>query len=207
MDHRESSAWERWALASGFIFVILAIVADFALASALQAASYLRGLGAMCFLAFLGGLLGILHRAENGANSRFPVALGSGITFVTLVLMAQVGWLSLASVTALGSTPESRRALEELAKLALGLAQLPAAVFVATASATMLRARVAPRWVGWLGLAAAVMQGVGTVGHNNALGLFGLIGFVLFLMWTLATSVVLLLRSRAPQPASRPVPA
>lgn len=207
MGYRETSAGERWALASGIIFVPLAIVPDFALASELQTASYLRGLGAMCFLVFLGGLLGVLQRAEDGAGSRFPLALGSGIAFVTLVLLAQVGWLSLASVTALGSTPETRRALEELARLALGVAQLPAAVFVATASAAMLRTRVTPRWVGWLGLAAAVMQGVGTVGHNNALGLFGFIGFLLFLIWTLATSVGLLLRSRTPQPASQAVPA
>lgn len=207
MNHWETSTGERWALVSGIIFVPLAIVPDVALASELQAAAYLRGLGAMFFLGFFGGLLGILQRAEDGPNARFPLALGSGIAFVTLVLMAQVGWLSLASVTSLGSTPETRRALEELARLALGVAQLPAAVFVATASAAMLRARVTPRWVGWLGFGAAVTQGVGTVGHNNALGLFGFIGFLLFLIWTLATSVGLLLRSRAPQPVSQAAPA
>lgn len=67
------------------------------------------------------------------------------------------------------------------------------------ATVAILTTRALPRWLGWLAAATAVLQLIALAGVfqttiEGVVGIAAFIGFLLFLVWVLATSVVLLLR-------------
>ena len=69
----------------------------------------------------------------------------------------------------------------------------------------MIRSGVLPRWLGWVSILAGILfflQGFGLGGVIASFGLvLDLIGFVLFLIFVLVSSVILLTRESA-DPAS-----
>lgn len=77
---------------------------------------------------------------------------------------------------------------------------MPRAAFVFTASLAMLLTRVLPRWIGPAGLVAAVAYGAGSVflvyDPDSALGLVQFVGWLLMVVWMLATGIVLFRRAR-----------
>ena len=81
-------------------------------------------------------------------------------------------------------------------------------LFLFAAGAVALRTERLPRWLAWIALVAAVflfLQGFGLGGVVANFGLvLDLIGFVLFLFFVAASSVIGLRRERANQPARRP---
>jgi hypothetical protein len=71
----------------------------------------------------------------------------------------------------------------------------------------VLATRALPAWLGWVAAAIAVLNVVGLLGlfsdddEGGALGVLVFIGFLLGLAWTLATSIVMLMRRPAATPA------
>lgn len=70
-------------------------------------------------------------------------------------------------------------------------------IFLIAASEAIRRTRVLPRWIGYLGLVAGAAYVAGSFSvadQRGPLALPALLGFVLFIVWTLAISVVLIVR-------------
>jgi hypothetical protein len=90
------------------------------------------------------------------------------------------------------------------ARLAFLLSMVPLALVAATAAVVALRTGVLPRWLGWLSAvtaAAVFANGMVVTGEVGP-------GFLLFLLWTAITGVVLAGRPRrAPATAASAQPA
>jgi heme A synthase len=73
-------------------------------------------------------------------------------------------------------------------------------LFFIAAGVSLLGGRELPRWLAWAAVAAGVLlffQGFGLGGVISDFGLFlDLVGFLLLLIFVLASSVILLFRSR-----------
>jgi hypothetical protein len=74
-------------------------------------------------------------------------------------------------------------------------------LFAFTAGALVIGSGVLPRWLGWASILAGIMflvQGFGLGGVIASFGLvLDLIGFVLFLIFVLVSSVIMLTRENA----------
>ncbi len=73
-------------------------------------------------------------------------------------------------------------------------------IFLLTAGLLAMRSAVLPRWLSWVAILAAIflfLQGFGLGGVIATFGLvFDLTGFVLFLVFVLLSSVIMLRRER-----------
>jgi hypothetical protein len=78
-------------------------------------------------------------------------------------------------------------------------------LFLSAAGILVLRSGALPRWLGWVAIAAGALlfvQGFGLGGVISVLGLvLDLVGFVVFLVFVLASSLVKLLAGRRTRPA------
>ena len=88
--------------------------------------------------------------------------------------------------------------------LALALSAFPRAVLLGATSVVLLEGRVVSRWIGWTGLALAVISlaSTGTL-LTPALLPFLALGTLLFVLWIAALTVALL---RNPRTANRAEP-
>jgi hypothetical protein len=216
------SRWERLALASGILFAAVQIatlafdVAFFLTthppmdASPREAArgfaeqetmveigTYLYVLQVPFLLVFLGGLFGVLRRAEGGSGALSASALGAG---VAMAVIASVGALVSGltpTIGRLGGDAATVKAIDAMTPLALALSAFPRAVLLGATSVVLLEGRVAPRWIGWTGLVST--------GTLVAPALFPLLalGTLLFVAWVAALTIALLRRTRT---GSLPVP-
>ncbi len=221
--YERSSRWERPALASGILFGVLQIVAIvfitvFVLsqlppvgaplnewASALMQiprmtvsiANYLLLLPVPFFLLFLGGLYGVLRRAEGGSGALAVAILGAGIAMAVIwpfgILIAGLS----SEIVARAGDVAVAWMLDGMAPLSLALSAFPRTVLLAATSLLLLDRRLAPRWIGWLGLALALVSFIGTamllVGD-----LFPVLALstLIFDLWILALSVSLVRSER-----------
>ncbi len=227
--HEQPSRWERPALASGVLFAVLQIaaigfVAVFVLsklppvggplpewAEALvqiptmtgRIASYLLLLPMPFFLLFLGGLFGVLRRAEGGSGSLAVSALCAGIamamTWPMGILMAGLS----SDIVAGGGDVATAWSLDGMAPLSLALSAFPRTVLLVATSLLLLGSRLAPRWMGWLGLALAVASLIGTA-MLLVPDMFPILalGTLIFELWILALSVSLVRNERTASQAA-----
>ncbi len=212
------SPWERRALAGGIIFVVVQLLAlGYALAfmfpekplpgaelaqhaawyaqhgAALITNNYLLTLPMPFFLLFLGGLFGVLHRVEGGSGAlTMATVLAGGLMAFTWPLgciMTNMG----VTIAREGGNAATIWALDGMAPMTLALSALPRALFLSASSIVLLHARLTPRWIGWLGLVLAVISFVGsaTLVFPALFPLLSL-GTLVFVLWILALSLVLL---------------
>jgi hypothetical protein len=220
--HGWSFHWERLALASGILFVAVQIatvafnVAFFLTthppmdasphetargfaehATMVEIGTYLYVLHLPLLLLFLGGLFGVLRRAEGGSGALSVSALGAGIA---MVVIASVGAL-ISSLTPiigqLGGDGATVKAIDAMTPLALALSAFPRAVLLGATSIVILESQIAARWIGWTGLALGLISLVST-GTLVAPELFPFLalGTLLFVVWVLALTVTLLRSTR-----------
>ncbi len=233
--YEQPSRWERAALASGIVFAVLQIVAIVfatvfllsklppvgaplpAWAEALvqiptmtvSIANYLLLLPVPFFLLFLGGLVGVLRRLEGGSGTLAVSALGAGIAMaMTWPFGILIAGLS-SDIVADGGDLATAWALDGMAPLSLALSAFPRTVLLVATSLLLLGSRLAPRWIGWLGLVLALVSFIGT-----AMLLVGdvfpvlALGTLIFDLWILALSVSLVRSERtASQAAPQGAPA
>ncbi len=219
------SLWQRLALASGVGFVVLAFIAASIAPmppgadatgdervrafvdhrDALLVQVSVRGIAAVLQIVFIAGLVNLVRRVQGGFTTLSLLIFAGGIAHTLMLLIASA--MSAAAATIAGDAdvaPGVIRALQAASESALLLEATPGAMLVATASAAILKTRVAPRWVGWLGLALMPVYLVGAFAWEDsplmALGFAALFGEML---WFFAASLTLLLRSRAGQRVSR----
>ena len=231
----QAAPWERPALASGIVFAVLQIaaivfatvfllsklppvgapLAEWAAAlvriptMTVNITNYLLLLPVPFFLLFLAGLFGVLRRAEGGSGTLAVAVLGAGIAMATTWPMGiLIAGLS-SDIVADGGDLATAWALDGMAPFSLALSAFPRTVLLVATSLLLLGSGLAPRWLGWLGLALALVSVIGT-----AMLLVGdlfpvlALGTLIFDLWVLALSISLVRAERmASQGAAQAAPA
>lgn len=227
-----NAKWERWAAATGIGFVVLALITFFMVPAppkldapvgkivdyyvkhrTAQALSFYIGALAfvVLFLWFLGSLRSFLMRAEGSPGRLSAVAFGAGLIFIAVVAVAALAAQTLTLGAAASGNEALIRALYVAANVGFSAVSFPIAVLAAATSLVVLRTKALPQWYGQVGaIVALLFLGLGGVvtrssGAFSPTGVFGLIGFLLFLVWTLVTSILLVQRvGKAAAPAMTP---
>jgi hypothetical protein len=222
----------RWEAASGAAFSVVAFVA-FLLAlgpsddSGQGLVSYYAEhtdavrLQALCFgvaailLIWFAATLATAARAADAGNRSGTVLLVAAASTVAVYLVGVCCWLALAGVfrnftgTSDRNTDGIAFTLKNLADAVFEMSNFTAAAFVAGAALALVTARLAARWIGWLGAVLAaflVVQGcVQVLSESDFADTLGTVAFVAFLVWVLAASV-LFARTVAHEPAGAGVP-
>jgi hypothetical protein len=157
----------------------LLLLADFAL-----------GLAGVALLWFLGSFRVVLRRAEGEPARLATIAFAGGVVLSALLFVKNAieGGIALALEFDQGFTldPDVFRGLNAVFLGLLIHEGLAAAVFVGAASFLVLRTRVFPRWLGWVGLAFTVVALLSWLVPGLPL--------VLVLAWILAASLLMLRR-------------
>ncbi len=217
------SRWERPALAGGIVFAVLQIAAVvFATVFLLSRlppvgaplrewadallriptltvnlANYLLLLPVPFFLVFLGGLFGVLRRAEGGSGALAVSVLAAGVAMAMTWPMGIVIAGVSSDIVEGGGDLATAFALDGMAPFSLALSAFPRTVLLVATSLLLLGSRLAPPWMGWAGFALALASFIGT-GMFLAGDLFPLLalGTLLFDLWILALSVTLVRSER-----------
>jgi hypothetical protein len=166
--------------------------------------TYLYVLQLPFLLLFLGELFGVLRRAEGGSGALSISALGAGIAMVVIASMGAPISALTPTIGQLGGDGAAVKAIDAITPLALALSAFPRAVLLGATSVVLLEGRIAPRWIGWTGLALGLTSLVST-GTLVAPMLFPLLAFgtLLFVVWVATLTIVLL---RSPRTVGRVAP-
>src|SRR5438128_2705389 len=207
--------WERYAALGGVLFVVLALVGTFIAGeppaaddsakkvveffrdhdNAIRAAQYLSVASFVPLLFWLGSLWSRMRRAEGG-HPRLAVTAGIGAAVgvsaagVSFALVSAIA-LSLHEKTL---DPGGARTLYLLSLTLLGPAAFGILTLVLATSVLSLRTRVFPTWVAALGLVDSLLWIAGAlalVSTQNAFGFLGLVAFLAWAVWIVATSVLM----------------
>jgi hypothetical protein len=220
--------WERAAVGTGIGFVVFALLAflfapDYPKADESDVEvlryfaendtrvlwqAFMFGLAGICFIWFFGTLAGLLRRAEPATAGRLPA-----IVVAAAAAAAALHGIGVASFAAMASSASEMvpigRPLFHLGNMVWTLTNFPAIALVAAVSLGVLRSGLLPDWVAWIGavyIALGLIDAFGrTAGDSSTFGpggAFGILTFLIFLVWVLVTSL-LLVQSMAPSAASR----
>lgn len=209
--------WERWAPASGIVYVLLFVVAFIVVPGDIGdtdeeilayyadsgnrareiAAFFLIAVAALFLLWFVSTLRNRLRSVEPEPKSLSALAFGAGVASAALLVAALSLFVSV-SLTIEDSDqfavdPNLARVLENAGFLLFTGSTMVASVLVAATSVLALRTRVLPRWLGWVGLPVALVL------------LVAIFFFPLFVLWAwiLVVSVLLIARTPAWPPQER----
>ncbi|HLE98607.1 MAG TPA: hypothetical protein VI540_01830 [Gaiellaceae bacterium] len=221
--------WDRWAPLTGIVFVALVVVTFFLPAAspptlddpasdvvawfeehetALLANGYISGLALVFLVWFLASLY---RRLRDGGEARLGVvALGGGLVLATFALIAVSLQQYLAWGLATDLDEETVRVLWVLWAGGLGWG-FPLAILAGATALSAFKSGVFPLWYGAVGAIAALWFLVGSAAYASSgffspTGAFQWIGFLVFLVWVLVTSVLMLMRQEAEQPAAHAAP-
>ncbi|MCE9623166.1 MAG: DUF4386 domain-containing protein [Actinomycetia bacterium] len=207
----DDKKWEKWAVLGGVGFVILNVVGVILQgtppkkddsnakvlewftdqASGIRTSALLGALSLFVLLLWFGSLWRRMAKAE-GNNHRLSVVslvgfLGSGAMFA-----ASTAILTTVAIRVDGVGEDQARFFYTMSMVVLSLAGPFIAAHLAATNLLALRTGFLPKWNAMLGLLPALAFLVGSVGamsDDDAVMYFGLIGFVTWMIWILATSV------------------
>ncbi|MFL5962732.1 MAG: hypothetical protein ACJ757_07565 [Gaiellaceae bacterium] len=146
-------------------------------------------------LPFLAYLWSLLRAAEGEGGWLSTAALVAGVSGILLKLSSHAPELAIHR-DGIAKGTQLYKALDNTAGAATLMSLYPLAVFCAAVAAIALREHVLPRW---LGIFAAVTAAALAVNAGFVFASFAP-ALLLFLLWTLVTSIVLLRRSPSTQP-------
>jgi hypothetical protein len=191
----------RLGAASGIFFVVLSLLGSDVLGGTETEVGVLVELiGFAFFPFFLGSLWVCLRSAEDDGGWLSAIAFGTGL--VALAVKLASGAPVLATRPNEGMNPEVARSLIAMNDASFLLTFLPLAVMLSATSIVTMRWGALPQWLGWMSVVAA-------------LGLFGALSaaiiapsppewtflpMLLYLLWIVATSIVLIRRAGEPRP-------
>lgn len=185
----DKQTYPRAGAASGIIFLVLLMAGNSIFESGNESVGAAMELvGLLFFIPFLGYLWSVLRRAEGEGGWLSATALGAGLVGVTVKLGSAAPVLAARDLQA--GTP-LYGALQDINVASFNLTMLPFGVMVAAVAIVTLKTRVMPVW---LGLMAAV-TGPALVVNGSFFDAEFIPAFLLFLLWTVLTSVVLTLRA------------
>lgn len=164
-------------------------------------AAYLSAVYAVAFVVYLAKLHDLLRGAAPGARVMHSLALVGGVLLVALHGVSDIGIYGLLGGKLATYGDEGISYTLYLLTFALdSVGDVFGSVFLVSAGLLAIRGRVLPRWLAWMAVIAGgllFLQGFGLGGVIATYGLvLDLVGFVLFLLFVLLSSA-LLLRSRA----------
>ena len=146
--------------------------------------------GILFLIPFLAYLWSVLRQAEGEGGWLSATIFGAGLVDLTIKLGSAAP--SVAAEQLEEGTPLDT-ALHDMNSASFILSMLPLSVLTAAFAIVTLRTRVLPRWLGWMG---AITSGALLANGMALEAEFGP-AFLLFLLWTAVTSVVLIPRARA----------
>jgi len=165
------------------------------------AAATLGTLSAFFFILFLGPMRTFLRTAEGAPGSLSTIVFGAGLATITLATTACLPTVALAwDNTAARADPALVHAAWNLNTLALVPIGSSAGAFCLAAAVIILRTRVTPVWVGWIGVLAGVVSVIATFflladDPDSPLGTpANLGGFLLALLFILLLSIFMTIR-------------
>src|SRR6266545_7753965 len=161
---------------------------------------YLSTLSLIAFLWFLGSLWSALRRAEGEPAWLSFVAAASGLMIVAAV-SAGGGWALAVFRKDEGLDPQVARLLFDQGNFAFANAWAMLASLSLATGVVCIRTGALPRWLGWSGvLIAGGLLAARAVWASSGLVF---VPFGLCYLWLIATSIVLIRRASAGQPAPR----
>ncbi len=223
---RTSSAWERYAWVAGILYVIALVAEtvigvlgggasqnDSAakIANALYdhrgrllVIACLSVVYAVMFLIYLAKLYDLLRRDTDRPRFLGSLVLTGGALFIALHAVSDIGIFGLlgAKLASFGFHHDQGVSyMLYLLTYALdSVGDVFGSLFAFAAGVLVIGSGVLPRWLGWASILAGVLfflQGFGLGGVIASFGLIlDLIGFVLFLIFVLVSSVILLTRDK-----------
>jgi hypothetical protein len=167
--------------------------------SRLLAQAVLFGVASVLFLFFLGGLRAFLARAEGQEPRLAPVVLAAGAVFTGLGLLQAATLTALVALRGneLGVRAQgsgwAARALFYLESAIGDMALFPLAAVLAAAAMVLIRTRVLPGWLGWIGAALGLVVGLLAAGSIVGLDIepADQAILVLALVWVAALAICL----------------
>jgi hypothetical protein len=153
---------------------------------AIKAQLLLGGLGIAALMWWFGTLWRIMSRAE---DERPRLAIVAGVALAAGLTLAIVNGVANATAALRSESPDAQHLLYTLSFVVIAAAGFALGAFLIAVSSTTYRSRVLPRWISYLGFAAAlafVASGAGTVSDANVFNLLGLVAFLGWCIWILA---------------------
>ena len=224
---RTSSAWERYAWVAGILYVIALVAETVVgvlggglsqNASAAKIANTLhdhRGrllvvaclsvVYAAMFLIYLAKLYDLLRRDTDRSRFLGSLVLAGGTLFIALHAVSDIGIFGLlgAKLASFGSQHDQGVSYT-LYLMTYGLDSVGdvfGSLFAFAAGVLVIGSGVLPRWLGWVSILAGILFFLQGFGLGGVIASFGLvldgIAFVLFLIFVLVSSVILLTRQNA----------
>ena len=223
---RAGRDWERYAWAAGIIYVI-ALVAESVVAlgvgltqndSAGKMANALyehrtrlvviAGLSvvyAASFLIYLWSLYNQLRGTPDRPRLLAPLVLAGGVLFVALHAVSDIGITGLvgAKLAAYGAQHDHgvSYSLYLMTYAFDSVADVFGSLFALATGLIVLKSGVLPRWLGWVSILVGILFFLQAFGLGGVIATFGLvldiIGFLLLLIFVLASSVIFLRRETA----------
>jgi hypothetical protein len=154
----------------------------------LKIASYLGGLAGLLLLWFLGSLYGKIRAAEGGNGRLARVAMMGGVATIAVAFAGN----AMAANAALRPNPDFWR----LSYQFYAYTGFAAAVFTAAVAVLIWNTGLLPKWLGYAGEVVAVAWLVGAAGVSTENDTIGLIGFLVFLAWSIWVAVLSVLLYR-----------
>ena len=224
---RTLSAWARYAWAAGILYVVALVAETvvgvlggglsqngsaakiantlYGHHGRLLVVTYLSVVYAAMFLIYLSKLYDLLRRDTDRTRFLGSLMLVGGALFIALHAVSDVGIFGLlgAKLASFGSQHDQGVSYT-LYLMTYGLdsvADVFGSLFAFAAGLLVIGSGVLPRWLGWASILAGILfflQGFGLGGVISSFGLvLDLIGFVLFLIFVLVSSVLMLTRQNA----------
>ena len=190
--------WRRFGAACGILYVVL-LFGPSSIGSDAPIILVLELISLLLFIPFLAYLWNVLRQAEGEGGWLSATVFGAGLVAITIKL-GSIG-PGLAAQQA-GLNPQLHEALDKMNSVAYIATMLPLSVLMAAAAIVILRTRALPRWLGWM---AALIAPTLLVNGMFLDAEFGP-AFLLFLLWTAITSIVLILRAGAARPVEKEAP-
>jgi hypothetical protein len=183
----------RLGAASGIAFVV-ALMSMTSTGSETAVALAGETLALLLLVPFLVHLWSVL-RSRDGAGEWLPVvALCAGLLAVVIKVFSVIP----TAVARLDDpNPAIGDSLERVGEVAFIVTLQPLGLCLAAVAAVVLRTGALPAWLGWTAAATSpllIVNGFALESENGP-------AFLLFLLWTLLASIVLLRRAMAPAPA------
>jgi Domain of unknown function (DUF4386) len=215
------SVWERRAWAAGIVFVV-AVLAETAISAGLPinqndsaskiarqlqdhrhtvlVAAYLSAVYAVAFAIYLARLHDLLGRVSTPPGTLHSLVLIGGVLLIAFHAVSDIGIYGLlgGKIASYGAAHDQGLSYTlYLLTFALdSVGDVFGSVFLIGTGLLLFRSRVLPQWLAWvavIGGAFLFLQGFGLGGVIGNYGLvLDLIGFVLFLLFVLLSSAILL---------------
>ena len=218
--------WERWARATGIVFVVLAVTGFLVIGdqpkvgdssgdiasfytdhrSRVLTAMILFGFAFLFLIWFVGAVANILREAGEGRLAATGLVLAAVWVALQASVTMMAGGLAL-NIAAAGDNGGVLVALNTITWTGDVFAAFLLAGIFAAVTIGLVRARILPSWYGWLGLVAALAMILRATnwakdGFWSPSGDFFLVAIVSGLVWTLVTSIMLV--RQAPETANAP---